>query len=123
MVPLDAFICVLELLGQRKKFSIRKTYVFFSFTQIYILQQCLDPNPHLNPYPNPIFSDSDPAKTYVFFRNRIHNTAFPVPYAHYKRLNVFLGLGESLVRPAVHSSPVPINSEGTILILRDTVNT
>jgi hypothetical protein len=66
-VPLIAFICVLELVRQRKKFSIEK-YKIFSLsslfdlrflTQIFILQQCLDPNP--------IFvSDSDPAKTFGF---------------------------------------------------------
>jgi hypothetical protein len=41
------------------------------FKQIFILQQCLNPNPY------PIFfSDSDPAKNFGLFRIRIHNTGF-----------------------------------------------
>jgi hypothetical protein len=65
MVPLIAFLSVLEPVRLRTKFSNRKTYVFFSFKCLIcdlkkiILQQCLDP------YPNPnFFLDSDPAKTY-----------------------------------------------------------
>jgi hypothetical protein len=69
---------------REKKIFNRKTYrtIFLFqvfdlrfFTQMFILQQCLDPNP----YPNPnFFSDSDPAKTFGFFRIRIHNTEFLV---------------------------------------------
>jgi hypothetical protein len=72
---LIAFICVLEPVRQRKKkFSIEKHNIFLFqvfdlrfFRQIFILQQCLDPNPNF-------FSGSDPAKTFGFFRIRIHNT-------------------------------------------------
>jgi hypothetical protein len=40
---------------------------------MFILQQCLNPNPYSNPN---FFSDSDPAKTFGLFRIRIriHNT-------------------------------------------------
>jgi hypothetical protein len=73
MVHLIAFIRVLEPVRQRKNVFNRKKIFFFQvfdlrfFTQIFILQQCLDPNP--NPYPNPNFfsdSDSDPSKTFGF---------------------------------------------------------
>jgi hypothetical protein len=65
-----------------KILSIKKQKIFLFqvfdlrfFTQIFILQQCLDPNS----YPNPnFFSDSDPAKTFGFFRIRIHNTVYDV---------------------------------------------
>jgi hypothetical protein len=53
MVPLIAFICVLEPVCRKKKFSIEKPKIFLFqvfdlrfFTQIIILQQCLDPNPN-----------------------------------------------------------------------------
>jgi hypothetical protein len=47
----------------RKKIFLFQVLDLRFFTQIFILQQCLDPNP----YPNPnFFSDSDPAKTFGF---------------------------------------------------------
>jgi hypothetical protein len=80
-VPLIAFICVLESVWQRKKFSNWKTCVFFLFqefdlrffTQMIIIQQCLDPNPNPNFFSN---SDLDPAKIFDLFRIGIHNIAF-----------------------------------------------
>jgi hypothetical protein len=69
MVPLIAFICNLEPVRKRKK--------IFLFQMLDILQQCLNLNP--NSYPNPnFFSDSDPAKTFGWFRIRIHNTGLYV---------------------------------------------
>jgi hypothetical protein len=72
-----AFICVLEPASQRKNVFNRTKHKIFLFqvfdlryfTQIFILQQCLDPNPNF-------FSDSDPAKTFGFFCIRIQNTSF-----------------------------------------------
>jgi hypothetical protein len=79
IMPLIAFICVLESVRQRKKFSNFKTHPvrFFSLSMFDLrffqkknyLQQGLDPNPNPN-----FFSDSDPAKTFELFRIRIHNT-------------------------------------------------
>jgi hypothetical protein len=55
MVPLIAFICVLEPVRQRKKFSIEKNKIFlfqvfdfWFFKKIFILQQCRNPNPYPN---------------------------------------------------------------------------
>jgi hypothetical protein len=64
MVPLIALMCVLEPVRyvSEKILSIKKHNIFLFlvfdlrfFTQIFILQQCLDPNPYPNPYPNPTF--------------------------------------------------------------------
>jgi hypothetical protein len=66
-----------NLYVREKNFSIEKqdflfqVFAFWFFIKIFILQQCLNPNP----YPNPsFFSDSDPAKTIELFRIRFHNT-------------------------------------------------
>jgi hypothetical protein len=57
---------------QRKplRFFLFQVFDLRFFTLIFILQQCLDPNPNPN-----FFSDSDPAKIFGLFRIRIHNTA------------------------------------------------
>jgi hypothetical protein len=74
MVPLTAFICVLEPVHQRKSFSKEKHKIFLFqvfyirfFTQIFMLQQWLDPNPYPNPnlfriqiLTQPKLLDSDP---------------------------------------------------------------
>jgi hypothetical protein len=67
MVPLIAFICVLESVRQRKSFPTEKvTGTFFLssvwsaiFHKKFYFTQCLDPNPNF-------FSDSDPAKIFGF---------------------------------------------------------
>jgi hypothetical protein len=69
-----AFICVLDCTTEKKVFQL-KNLRFFSFKclicdfsqRIFILQQCLDPNPNPN-----FFSDSDSAKIFGFFR--VQNT-------------------------------------------------
>jgi hypothetical protein len=70
MVPLIAFICFLEFVRQRKKFSNWKNYVFLFqvfdlrfFTKFFILKQCLDPNPNPTLFPDwiqPNYSHSGP---------------------------------------------------------------
>jgi hypothetical protein len=70
MVPLIAFICVLESVRERNKFSNWKTYLRFflfhvfdlrCFTKIVILQQCLDLNPNFFRIRiQPKYSDSAP---------------------------------------------------------------
>jgi hypothetical protein len=76
-------MCSETCTSEKKKFPIEKhkifvfqVFDFWFFTKIFILQQCLNPNPY--PYPN-FFSDSDPAKTFGLFRIRIHNTGITGP--------------------------------------------
>jgi hypothetical protein len=66
MVPLIAFICVLESVRKNSGFPTEKlTFDLRFFRKFFILQQCLDPIPNLN-----FFSDSDldPAQIFGFFR-------------------------------------------------------
>jgi hypothetical protein len=67
-----------NLYDREKSFPTEKLMFFLFqlfdqrfFTQICILQQCLDPNPNTNPK---FFSGSDPAKIFGLFRIWIHNT-------------------------------------------------
>jgi hypothetical protein len=121
MLPLIAFICVLNLYVRENKFSIAKHKIFLF--QAFILQQCLNPIP--SQYPNFFFgfgfessqniriiSDSDPAKTFGLFRIRIHNTAenyhamltgwMPLPLPVYNREHfntIFLSSAPRLFPP------------------------
>jgi hypothetical protein len=87
MVPLIAFICVLEHVRQRKKIFNRKTSDF-SFSSVWFLifsQKFSSYNSawiliRIRIRIRTFCSDSDPAKTFGLFRIRIHNTAVRYPY-------------------------------------------
>jgi hypothetical protein len=105
MAPLIAFICVLESVRQRKKFSNWNTYVLslssvwsaIFHTKNFTLQQSLDPNPNPN-----FFSDSDPAKIFGIFRIRIHKTGKRDRY-WYRYWNILNNVIPFLLRPSCRS--------------------
>jgi hypothetical protein len=67
-----------EKVFQQKNVRFLLLQVFdLMFRNIFILKQCMNPNLYANPNQNFCSdSESDPAKTYRFFRIRIHNKAF-----------------------------------------------
>jgi hypothetical protein len=93
MVPLIAFICVLESVRQRKKFSNWKTYVFFfsfkclicDFAQKFLFYN----NAWIQIRIRTFIGFGYNQNIFGFFRIRIHNTASPA--AIYVQRQAYIG--------------------------------
>jgi hypothetical protein len=79
LVPLIAFLCVLESVQMRKKFTNGKRFFLFQVFDLRFFTKFLFYNSvwiRIRIQIRTFFSDSDPAKIFGLFRIRIHNTGF-----------------------------------------------